>query len=368
MSPVHRGGRGRVDDLAEQAVLGPAHERAGAEHADELVGGEQHHGEERDPPERGASRARRGGRAATRARARSTWKTSRSSSATARWRARAIAVAALHPSARSSSARWRPTSSTAAASRCSAAQPARVRSPASSMSATPRRASPSACGQHGGDLEHGALDDGRVGALEPGARRARQTPADLAEAGAGGRGRGQHRDPEPALELRGLDADAEVARLVLQVEDEHLRAPELGELRGEVEHAAEVLRVPDLDDDRVGLGEQDVARHLLVLRLRRQRVGPGRVDDLGHAGEGARPGAGDLDGGPGVVRDGDVRPGERAEDHALPDVGVAHQQQRRLLGARGEVWRPAHARRRERGRRRAHRGDATARGGVVKYA
>ena len=170
-----------------------------------------------------------------------------------------------------------------------------------------------------------------------------ETARNVVDTGVAGRGGRHHRDAEELLERRRVDLDAEVAGLVLQVEHQHLAAPELGELHGQVEHPAEVLGVPHLEDDRIRLGEHDVAGDLLVLGLRRERVRSRRVDDLGRAGDRARDTARDLHRRPGVVGDRDVAPRQRAEDHALAHVRVAHEQQRGS-GVYGGVCGLAHPR------------------------
>ena len=101
---------------------------------------------------------------------------------------------------------------------------------------------------------------------------------------------------------------------------------ELAELEGEQQGAAEVLGVGDLDDDRALLaahGPDEVPGHLLVLAQGQERVEAGRVDDLGSVP--ARRPAVDLDGRAGVVRDGGPQAGERVEERALADVGVAEE-------------------------------------------
>ncbi len=69
--------------------------------------------------------------------------------------------------------------------------------------------------------------------------------------------------------------------------------------------------------------EQDVPRHLLVLGHGEQVVRPRRVHDVPGVALDRGRAARHLDGGAGVVRDGDVLAGERAEEDALADVRVA---------------------------------------------
>ena len=142
------------------------------------------------------------------------------------------------------------------------------------------------------------------------------------------RHRGDDVDPQRGGEPVGVDAEAARGGLVGHVEREREGDAGLGELAGEEQPPPEVLGVADLKADVLRLAEQDVPRHLLVLRHGEQVVGARRVEhvpalaaDLGRA-------PGDLDGGAGVVRDGDVLAGQRAEEDALAHVGIAHQHER----------------------------------------
>jgi hypothetical protein len=196
--------------------------------------------------------------------------------------------------------------------------------------------------QQRGNLQRSPLHHPGVGAFEAGDRGVLEAAGDGSEPlVAGGRG-GDHGDPEPALQFTRLHVDAEVQRFVLQVQDEQLPPTQLAELDSEVEGTPQVLGVADLKDHRIGLGEQQVARDSLVIRLRSERVGARGVDDLGRARQGDRTAAGDLDRRPWIVRNRHVGSGEGAEDHALADVGVPDQEHWRRGEACGEVRCAAH--------------------------
>ena len=171
--------------------------------------------------------------------------------------------------------------------------------------------------------------DGRVVARpELGDARLRDPLEQERQAGALHRHGGDHVDPQRGGEPVGVDADPAGGGLVGHVERQREGDAGLGELAGEQEPAPEVLGVAHLKADVLRLAEQDVAGHLLVLGHGEQVVGargvehvPAQAADLGRAPR-------DLHGGARVVRDGDVLAGERAEEDALADVGVAHQHQR----------------------------------------
>ena len=119
--------------------------------------------------------------------------------------------------------------------------------------------------------------------------------------------------------------DALVARLVRHVHREEQRHAHLRELDGDHEGTAHVPRVAHLEDARARLPHQDVPRDPLVLGHGEQRVHPRRVDDLVDRPPVPRLPSGDLDRGPGIIGHVHVPPRERAENDALPDVRVPHQ-------------------------------------------
>jgi hypothetical protein len=99
-------------------------------------------------------------------------------------------------------------------------------------------------------------------------------------------------------------------------------------LQREQQRAAEVGDVADLHDVDVGFAQQQIARDDLVLRLRQQTVDPGRVDDGSPLIADDRGGRRHLDGGAGIVRNGDVAIGQAREKQRLADIRIANQQQR----------------------------------------
>jgi hypothetical protein len=132
--------------------------------------------------------------------------------------------------------------------------------------------------------------------------------------------------PSSRREPRHVDVDAARPRLVDHVEHQDHRQPELGELRGQHQRAAQVARVGDLDDQLGAALLQQIARDLLVLAERPfERVHPG-VSTMSQtsAPTVARPRV-IATVVPGIVRDRDVAAGQPAEDDALADVGIADQ-------------------------------------------
>src|SRR6187200_1906673 len=85
---------------------------------------------------------------------------------------------------------------------------------------------------------------------------------------------------EVACQASRVDIEALASRLVHQVHRDDDAVGDLQHLQNEVQVALERAGIGD-DDDGVWLAEQDeVARDLLVLRGRQQRIGTGQVDDL----------------------------------------------------------------------------------------
>ena len=122
-----------------------------------------------------------------------------------------------------------------------------------------------------------------------------------------------------------IDLHPQLARLVGHVEIEREGDSHLGELRRDEERATQVLGVGDLHHGLGGLIEEDIAGDPLVLRHRHQTVHARGVDDL--RGLAVNPGLAPShgDGGARIVGDGDVATGEKSEDDALADVGIADQ-------------------------------------------
>ena len=189
-----------------------------------------------------------------------------------------------------------------------------------------------------GDLGDGRLDVVReIAARTPAGLRTRparrgggvrgEVFANRVEPFAFGGRRGVHRHAGQLPRER-LEVDRETARprLVQHVQIEAERDPELGDLQRQQQRAHEVLRVAHLHERVVRRGDEDVARHRLVLAHRHEVVRAGGVDHLpdllAEAGAPAR----DLDRRAWIVADGDVRPGERAEDDALADVRLTDQE------------------------------------------
>ena len=83
-------------------------------------------------------------------------------------------------------------------------------------------------------------------------------------------------DPEPGGESFRPDRNPTFGRFVHHVETKDERKFHLRELDGEQERPLEVLRVSNENDTAVSFGEQDVARHPLVLRRRKKRCDSGR--------------------------------------------------------------------------------------------
>jgi hypothetical protein len=178
------------------------------------------------------------------------------------------------------------------------------------------------------------FDRRRVGEGEPAPPLVADGAAQVVQPLAPGRDRAEDAHAEPLLEPAAVDANTDLRRLVVHVEIEGEGEPELGQLRGEHERAPQVLGVGHLHDGARGTREQDIAGHGLVLGHGHEAVDSGRVEhfvrgavDLGLA---ARHG----DGGPGVVGNGDVAAGEEAEEHALADVRVAHEDDAGKRGGR----------------------------------
>ena len=139
------------------------------------------------------------------------------------------------------------------------------------------------------------------------------------------RHRGDRRDPEALLEGLQPGHHPPLPGFVRHVDGEHERNLHLGELRGDHQGAAHVLGVAHLQDPRAGFPHQDVPRDPLVLGHRKQGVHPGGVDHLDRSSPVARLPAGDFHRRAGIVRHVHVPPGEGAENDALPDVGISHQ-------------------------------------------
>ncbi len=122
---------------------------------------------------------------------------------------------------------------------------------------------------------------------------------------------------------------AATRRLVTHVQAQRQRQFHLGQLDGEQQDAAQVLGIPDLQHAAITAVQQNVAGDLLVLGGGNQRVGSRCVHGIAAApaphGAGGEPAAADLHGGAGIVGDRDVGAGEPAEEDALADVGIAHQ-------------------------------------------
>ena len=92
------------------------------------------------------------------------------------------------------------------------------------------------------------------------------------------RGDGHDGNAERRLELVDAHRAAVRGELVHHVESEHHRDVELHQLQREIKVALDVGRVDDVDDRGGLLLDQEVARHDLLVRVRRERVDAGKVD------------------------------------------------------------------------------------------
>ncbi len=143
---------------------------------------------------------------------------------------------------------------------------------------------------------------------------------------------GRHdRHAEDLAQPPRVDSASSLLQLVEHVQDQHHRPAPLGELQGQQKRAAKVFGVRHLHDHRIAVLLQQLHRHPGIVASRLEVVDSGGVDDLCLATVEARPGANHLDGGAGIVRDGDVPMRQVLEENALADVRIAEKKSRSLL-------------------------------------
>ena len=131
------------------------------------------------------------------------------------------------------------------------------------------------------------------------------------------------RDAQDLAEPVGLNAAATLFQLVGHVEDQQHGLLALDELQRQEECPAEVLRVGNLDDRRIGLLRQQSDCDAGVFGARRQVVDPGRVDDLEFVSVQVRLRPDDLHCCSWVVRNHHVVVCQVLEEKALADVRIA---------------------------------------------
>ncbi len=186
------------------------------------------------------------------------------------------------------------------------------------------------------DASHGLLDGGVEGRREgrgPGGGQPASQFVHPCPAGGHGRDDGDAQDLRQAL---GVDPDAAGLGLVGHVQAHRQGEPRLRQLQGEQERPAEVLGVGHQQDRGPTLLEQDVPGHPLVVGDRHHAVDARGVEDASCPAVHVHRAPGDLDRGSRVVGDRHVASGQRGEERGLPDVGVAHEDDRtraRLAGA-----------------------------------
>ena len=150
--------------------------------------------------------------------------------------------------------------------------------------------------------------------------------------------------PRRAERVLHIDLHPACAGFVGHVERENERNPHLAQLQGEPDGPLQVFRIADRDDDASPPLEQDVAGDPLVLRRRDERIGSWGVEDLDRRSADYGGPLDPLDRRAGVVRHGDVTPGQTPEQGALADVRVCPTRTTPRLGPRlgiGARCRPA---------------------------
>jgi len=93
------------------------------------------------------------------------------------------------------------------------------------------------------------------------------------------RDRCHHRHTHESSQTLVIYVNAALAGFIQHVQVKDQGKAEFRELQGQEQSAAQVLRVGDLNNRRRPLHQEDVARHALILRQRRQPIDAGSIYD-----------------------------------------------------------------------------------------